>query len=202
MEDLLSVDQFAFEVRLTPRTIRAYHARGLLPPPIRVGRAPFYGNHHLQRMRLVLRMQSAGLPLEAVRALLEPDVVLYDALQLGQFIRYALRSRPGLLRTLLRAGLLAPQHQGGYEARGIRAIVATRELHPPDFSPAQSLELLAETIIQATPHARAAMEQVRHAIAEHDLPEVDHRRQIDLAVEVFRVGLGSAECETTVSRVS
>jgi DNA-binding transcriptional MerR regulator len=62
----LTVDQLANEVGMTVRNVRAYAARGLLPPPRLVGRTGFYNADHVARLRLVREMLAEGYTLAAV----------------------------------------------------------------------------------------------------------------------------------------
>jgi DNA-binding transcriptional MerR regulator len=52
---------------VTPRTIRYYIAQGLLPSP-GAGAGTRYGEHHLERLQTIKRMQRAHLPLAEIRA--------------------------------------------------------------------------------------------------------------------------------------
>jgi DNA-binding transcriptional MerR regulator len=56
---------------VTPRTIRYYLHRGLLPSPEPAGPATRYGEGHLRRLRLIRRLQRDHLPLAEIRARLE-----------------------------------------------------------------------------------------------------------------------------------
>ncbi len=53
---------------VTPRTIRYYVSVGLLPAPDQAGRAARYTVGHLQRLRLIRRLQDQHLPLAAIRS--------------------------------------------------------------------------------------------------------------------------------------
>jgi DNA-binding transcriptional MerR regulator len=64
--DELTVDQLAARVGLTVRNVRAYAARGLLPPPRMVGRTGFYGREHVARLRLVREMLAEGYSLSMI----------------------------------------------------------------------------------------------------------------------------------------
>ena len=59
----LTVDQLAARVGLTVRNVRAYAARGLLPPPRLVGRTGYYGREHVARLLLVREMLAEGFSL-------------------------------------------------------------------------------------------------------------------------------------------
>ena len=55
---------------MTVRNIRAYQARGLLPPPVVDGRVGFYTEVHRERLRMIRRLRSEGFNLVAISALL------------------------------------------------------------------------------------------------------------------------------------
>src|SRR3954471_701375 len=69
----LTIDELARETGLTVRNVRSHHARGLLAPPEVRGRTGFYGPEHVQRLRLILKLQSEGLKLEGIKRLLGDD---------------------------------------------------------------------------------------------------------------------------------
>ena len=62
----LTVDQLAAKVGLTVRNVRAYAARGLLPPPRLVGRTGYYGREHVARLVLVREMLAEGYSLTII----------------------------------------------------------------------------------------------------------------------------------------
>ena len=64
--DELTVDQLAARVGMTVRNVRAYAARGLLPPPRLVGRTGYYGPAHVARLLLVRDLLAQGYTLAAV----------------------------------------------------------------------------------------------------------------------------------------
>jgi DNA-binding transcriptional MerR regulator len=53
---------------VTPRTIRFYIAQGLLPSPEAAGPRTTYTDEHLERLRLIKKMQAAHMPLATIRA--------------------------------------------------------------------------------------------------------------------------------------
>lgn len=65
--DELTVDQLAARVGMTVRNVRAYAARGLLPPPRLVGRTGWYGPAHVARLLLVRDLLAQGYTLAAVQ---------------------------------------------------------------------------------------------------------------------------------------
>jgi DNA-binding transcriptional MerR regulator len=66
----LTIDDLARRVELPVRTIREYHTMRLLPPPERRGRMGLYGDRHVQRLRLISRLQRRGYSLAGIRDLL------------------------------------------------------------------------------------------------------------------------------------
>jgi DNA-binding transcriptional MerR regulator len=64
------IDDLAREAGTTVRSLRVLQDRRLLPPPELRGRTGFYDDHHVARVRLVLRLQERGYTLAAIRELL------------------------------------------------------------------------------------------------------------------------------------
>src|ERR671913_1850679 len=62
----LTVDELAARVGVTVRNVRAYSARGLLPPPRLVGRTGYYGREHVARLLLVREMLAEGYSLSMI----------------------------------------------------------------------------------------------------------------------------------------
>jgi DNA-binding transcriptional MerR regulator len=62
-----SIDELAVAAGLPTRTVRHYQSEGALPPPRREGRAALYDTTHLERLRLIGRLQDRGLRLDAIR---------------------------------------------------------------------------------------------------------------------------------------
>ncbi len=69
--DELTVGELAAAAGMTVRNVRAYAARGLVPPPRLVGRTGRYGPHHLARLALVREMLQEGYTLAAIERSLE-----------------------------------------------------------------------------------------------------------------------------------
>jgi len=123
-----TIDEIATVARVPSRTIRFYQARGALMPPEIRGRVAYYGDKHLERLRLIAQLQDRGLSINAIRDLLasidkgETDLAEWlgveSALQASwandhprtvteaELYELAGSRRPGLLADLLRAKLL------------------------------------------------------------------------------------------------
>ncbi len=67
----MTIGTLARESGVTPRTIRYYTSKGLLPLPAGSGQYRIYGREHLVRLNLIKRLKAEYLPLE----------VIHDALQ-------------------------------------------------------------------------------------------------------------------------
>jgi DNA-binding transcriptional MerR regulator len=61
----------ADEVGVSPRTVRYYVQRGLLPAPVFRGKDTVYGDDHVVRLKAIRRLQEKFLPLDAIQAELE-----------------------------------------------------------------------------------------------------------------------------------
>ncbi|HEX2721657.1 MAG TPA: MerR family transcriptional regulator [Gemmatimonadaceae bacterium] len=57
--------------KVSPRTIRYYIQQGLLPAPEARGPGAHYGGEHLDRLRLIRRLQQEHLPLSEIRRRIE-----------------------------------------------------------------------------------------------------------------------------------
>lgn len=64
---LYTLEELAQAAQITPRAVRYYAAKGLLPAPQSRGRFALYGTAHLNRLRLIAQLKHALLPLAAMR---------------------------------------------------------------------------------------------------------------------------------------
>jgi DNA-binding transcriptional MerR regulator len=64
------IDDLARLAATTTRNIRVYRDRGLLPPPLRVGRIALYNDTHLTRLRLITSMLDRGYTMAHVHEML------------------------------------------------------------------------------------------------------------------------------------
>lgn len=60
------LDELARAAGTSPRTVRYYVQRGLLPAPAFRGKDTTYGEEHLVRLRAIRRLQEAFFPLDAI----------------------------------------------------------------------------------------------------------------------------------------
>lgn len=81
---MLTVEEVAAKTGVTVRTVRYYQSQGLLPAPDRVGREARYGDTHLERLRLIARLQDQGLRLTAIAELVRQGDAAADWLGLTE----------------------------------------------------------------------------------------------------------------------
>jgi DNA-binding transcriptional MerR regulator len=67
----MTIDELAAAAGVTVRTVRSHQGRGLLPAPEVRQRVGYYGPEHLDRLRLILELQSEGFNLKGIRRLLD-----------------------------------------------------------------------------------------------------------------------------------
>lgn len=70
-DDAYSLDQLAAAADVSPRTVRYYIQQGLLPAPEARGPGAHYGGEHLDRLRIIRRLQREHLPLAEIRRRME-----------------------------------------------------------------------------------------------------------------------------------
>jgi DNA-binding transcriptional MerR regulator len=64
------VDELANRCAVSVDTVRFYQARGLLPPPVREGRAAWYSDEHIRRLKRIRELKEKGLTLATIQHLL------------------------------------------------------------------------------------------------------------------------------------
>ena len=71
MEATYKLEDLAKLAGVSPRTVRYYVQRGLLPAPTFRGKDTAYGDDHLARLQAIRKLQERYLPLDAIQAELE-----------------------------------------------------------------------------------------------------------------------------------
>ena len=79
----LGVDELSRRTGVPVRTVRFYQGKGLLPPPVRVGREARYDEQHVERLAFIADLQRRGLRLSAIAQILEQHTSLPAWLGLG-----------------------------------------------------------------------------------------------------------------------
>jgi DNA-binding transcriptional MerR regulator len=68
-EATLTIDELALASQVPSRTIRWYQSKGVLPRPEIRGRVAFYGDAHVERLKLIASLQDRGLSIDGIRDL-------------------------------------------------------------------------------------------------------------------------------------
>ncbi len=123
--DELTLEQVADRAAMTPRNVRAYQQRGLLPPVSRVGRRLVYRQEHVARLRLIRGLHEHGLSLKVIADLIDRGTADHELGRLGRqdlvaAWRMAVRvpldpsavafyeeHRPGTIEMMREAGLIS-----------------------------------------------------------------------------------------------
>src|SRR3954463_11013969 len=95
----LSIGELADAANLSRRAVRFYVQQKLLPTPLGRGRGRHYDRSHLDRLRQIADLQSAGHSLDAIRRILEGNPAPAKAESSGDGAR-PLRFRPALTAEL------------------------------------------------------------------------------------------------------
>ena len=67
----MRIDDLARKARTSTRNVRAYVTRGLLPAATLRGRVAFYGDAHVERLRLIARLLGRGFSLVSIREVVQ-----------------------------------------------------------------------------------------------------------------------------------
>ena len=66
-----TIDELSALARVPSRTIRFYQSKGTLSSPEIKGRVAYYGDAHLERLKLIAQLQDRGLRIDAIRGLVK-----------------------------------------------------------------------------------------------------------------------------------
>lgn len=70
-QDALTIDQLAAVSRVPSRTIRFYQSKGALMAPTIRGRVAYYGDAHVERLKLIAQLSDRGLRVDAIGDLMK-----------------------------------------------------------------------------------------------------------------------------------
>jgi len=138
------IEQLARTAGVAVDTIRFYQGKGLLDAPRREGRATFYGESHVERLRRIKELQQQGFTLTVIQRFLTGELEPSDEALVAAVTHPAapqtltlaeLAERSGVAEPLLvsleQAGLLVPIEGGDeplYPADDLEAIAAGMKL--------------------------------------------------------------------------
>ena len=162
-DELRTIDELARTSGVTVRNIRAYQARGLLPPPQVRARTGYYGPGHEARLELIKDLQDEGVKLDTIKKLL--DTTGGSTEQVVHFIRtvrglFASETRQivhveelierfdatdtDLLKRGQKMGLLRELGDGQYEEISPRLMTAAADLTGLGIPISRSLDVVEQ----------------------------------------------------------
>lgn len=146
----MSLGDLAGASGVPARTIRFYQSKGTLPHPERRGRDAVYGEHHLDRLRLIAELQDRGLRLDAIRDLVADEATAARSVASWLGLDAALAGpwtddRPRVVDDGELVGLIG-ERPAGVRAALERARVVRRDDTHPDVWLVPSPGLLALTL--------------------------------------------------------
>ncbi|HTK65263.1 MAG TPA: MerR family transcriptional regulator [Pseudonocardia sp.] len=158
-----TIDELARESGVTVRNIRAYQARGLLPPPQVQARTGYYGPDHAARLELIKELQGEGVKLDTIKKLLDTtggtteEVVRFirtvrelfapEARQIVHLDELAERysgEDTGQLRRALKLGLLREVGEDQYEEVSPRLMAAAQSMVDMGIPMSRSLDVVEQ----------------------------------------------------------
>jgi len=117
--------ELAAQSGVSARTIRFYQSERVLPRPERRGRHAVYGDHHVDRLRLIAELRDRGLGLSAIRHLLarraSPGMSVGDWLGLDETLRGPWSDDRPVVLTDAELGELLATRPAGLRDRLVRA---------------------------------------------------------------------------------
>jgi hypothetical protein len=140
-------------------------------------------------MRYILRLRTSGLPLEAVRILVEPDQVIGELFRVDRMVATALEADPKLSVALVSAGVLLPLPDGALQVLSPRAVLAAYMAARPGVTVVNMLRIIADSVLEAEPHARATLVAVRQTMRRHISRELGGDELAGLTIEILRLCL-------------
>jgi DNA-binding transcriptional MerR regulator len=204
--DLMTLDDLTQRVGMSVRTVRFYTSKGLVPPPIRRGRAGYYSADHLVRLELVRELQAHGFTLSAIegymaripadatpetialhRTMLAPWMAgLPETISAKELVRRAGRPLSGEeLATLNVLGIVYPTKQGKFQVAGPHLSVGVALL---DLGLPQEAAIAAQEIFTA--HGRVIADELTELFKEQVWPAYKEQRispeQVRQMVERFK----------------
>ncbi|MCU0264809.1 MAG: MerR family transcriptional regulator [Actinomycetia bacterium] len=160
----MTITELAARSGFSVRNIRAYQARGLLPPPEIRGRAGHYDQEHLDRLALVRALREEGLNLATITTVVSRGsryaqelrrlrAELHDPVEVSgrEWVRLEDRAAagteeraPGALQRFIELGSIRRTTDGGYESPAV-LVDGSWELNALGASPEAIIEMLLAT---------------------------------------------------------
>ncbi len=191
--DELTLEQVADAAAMTPRNVRAYQQRGLLPPVSRSGRRLVYRQEHVARLRLIRGLHEHGLSLKVIADLIERRTADHELGRLGRqdvaaawrravrvpldptAVAFYAEHRPGTIETMMEAGLVSCEDGRPHASAVGLGLVSALSSRGVDLDQSTQLGLLGAR------GALTVVDGLRDALdALGEGPEQDETRQLML----------------------
>lgn len=130
----MTIDEFASQIGMSARNIRALQGRGLLPPPVRHGRRAFYLEQHVRRAEAIKDLQRQGFNLCAIGSMLGTGENDPQAAGMAALLERMANRQPTLITALQRHRIVVRDASGQLRVirpKPIRTALALRELGVP-----------------------------------------------------------------------
>ncbi len=154
-----TVDQLASKVGMSPRNIRAYQSRKLLPPPARSGRQVYYDERHLRRLEAVRSLQRQGFNLVSIEAILGVRATEPRSDVLARVLHQLHTEQLPLVYALARHGVVGCDGDGTVQATRPRALRAALALQQAGVPAPAALQLLSEVLDRVQPLAHGLIRE-------------------------------------------
>ena len=95
-----TLQELAEKTNTSPRTVRYYISKELLPPPIRAGRDAAYNNTHIQRMENIQEYKKQGYTLNEIKSIFirdseektVPESITWQRYTVSEYVEVNVRS--------------------------------------------------------------------------------------------------------------
>lgn len=169
----LDLPQLCDAAEVTPRTVRYYIQQGLLPAPESRGPGAHYHEGHIDRLRLIKRLQHEHLPLGEIRERLErlTDRQVHGLLQSAPDKRDS--AALSYVRSVLTGGPKQPLHAAARTLSEAHPIIAEPSAAPPTRSNWERMTLTTDVEL----HVRRPLTREKNRFVERLL---EHARQLSM----------------------
>ena len=196
------VHELADLAGITVELLRSYQSKGLLPPPRHEGRAAWYAERHLERLRLIRDLKERGYSLRAIERAVErgaeqPEEAAAVAelpeerLTLAELAERT-RVPPAMLRSLQASGVLRPRRSGRKwwyteaDVSAVRMLLSLLGGGPPmeEFMRVASVQLdTAQAVAEGA--VDLFMKYAREPLLEAGLPQREEAERMVAALRLM-----------------
>jgi DNA-binding transcriptional MerR regulator len=170
----IDILELSDRTKVSPRTIRYYISQGLLPAPEARGPGAHYGSEHVDRLRLIRRLQQEHLPLSEIRKRIEKLSPVEVKRILEREPRHVPDSASDYVRRVLSEGAAA------YASPMLRSVSERSANLPRDQSQSSSIQRSQWERFTLAPDVEL---HVRRPVSREDNRKLD--RLLEAARQIF-----------------